>query len=86
MIHVRIDNEELNSKQRFACGLGPSLPNGDKYFFEAEDQSYRHTDCPACRASLGWSARVPAHGTPMSEMSEMTPTRFREIARSWGYD
>jgi hypothetical protein len=83
VIHVRTDDEELNSKRRFACGIGPALPEGDLYFFLGEDQSYRHADCPACRAALEWPARPPKLGT---SFSEMTPARFVEIARSWGYD
>ncbi len=83
MIHVRTDHEELNRKRQFACGLGPDLPAGDQYFFEDESQAYRNADCPACRAALGYPERPAKLGTPLSEM---TPQRFAEIARSWGYD
>lgn len=82
MIHVRTDHEELNSKRRFACGLGPELPAGDVYYFEDEGQSYRHADCPSCRSALGWGNK-PEIGT---KFSDLTPQRFRDIARSWGYD
>jgi len=83
MIHVRVDHEELNSKRRFACGIGPALPAGDQYYFEAESQADRHADCPGCRTALGMSETPAKIGTPLSEM---TPQRFAEIARSWGYD
>lgn len=82
MIHVRTDHDDLNSKRRFACGLGPHLPENDLYYFEDEGASYRHSDCPACRAALGWGDK-PEIGT---KLSEMTTERFTEIARSWGYD
>lgn len=48
MIHIRIDHEELNVNRRFACGIGPELPPGDKYFFESESMAYRLSDCPGC--------------------------------------
>lgn len=83
MIHIRTDDEELNSKRRFACGLGPALPDGDLYFFESESAADRNADCPACRAALGYSEKPAKLGTPLSEM---TPQKFAEIARSWGYD
>lgn len=83
MIHIRTDDDELNSKRRFACGLGPDLPTGDRYFFESESQVDRHVDCKACRVALGYSDEPRKLGTPISEM---TPARFAEIARSWGYD
>lgn len=83
MIHIRTDHEELNSKRRFACGLGPALPAGDQYYFEAESAADRHADCPACRSAVGLPESRPEIGT---KLSEMTPQRFAEIARSWGYD
>lgn len=90
MIHIRTDHEELNSKRKFACGLGPTLPKGDQYFFEAESQADRHADCPACRAALGMSEKPTPLGTPLSELSGRPGhpgyERFVAIARSWGYD
>lgn len=89
MIHVRTDNEELNSKRRFACGLGPDLPEGDKYFFEGEDAATRHVDCPKCAERIGIEPRTRL-GTPMFEISGRPGhpgyDEFKRIARSWGYD
>jgi len=77
MIHIRIDDSDLNSKRRFACGIGPELPEGDVYFFAAESASAR-ADCPGCNPG--------GPGQPGTPFSEMTSERFVEIARSWGYD
>jgi hypothetical protein len=83
MIHIRIDDEIENSKRRFACGLGPELPEGDTYFFAAESQSER-ADCPGCNPG----GPRPL-GTPLSELSGRPGTlgfkRFCEIAESWGH-
>lgn len=78
MIHIRVDNEDLNSRRKFACGLGPDLPAGDQYYFASESAADIHADCPGCNPSGPRKL-----GTPLSEM---TSTRFAEIARSWGYD
>lgn len=82
MTHVRIDNERLNSKRRFACGIGPDLPPGDRYVFAGE--LCHMVDCPGC----GGAERRP--GTPVSELSGRPGRpgfeKFCEIARSWGYD
>lgn len=90
MIHIRTDHEELNSKRRFACGIGPALPDGDKYYFEDEGAADRHADCPACRAALGMSDAPAALGTPLSKLSGRPGhpgyAEFVRIARSWGYD
>lgn len=60
MIHIRTDQSQLNSERRFACGIGPALPEGDKWFYEIEGAAYRHADCPGCNPrgpqSVGWSA------------------------------
>jgi hypothetical protein len=77
VIHLRIDNEPENNKRRFACGIGPELPPGDKYFFAGESAADRHVDCPGCNP--GGPREL---GTPISEM---TYARFVEIGRSWGY-
>lgn len=96
MIHIRVDNEE-NSKQRMACGIGPTLPEGDKYFFESESQAYRHCSCQGCLVGMGMTeeeARKAVHekeelGTPISQLSgrpgEPGYEEFCRIARSWGY-
>jgi hypothetical protein len=59
MIHVRVDQQPLNSKRRFACGLGPNLPEGDKWFYDSE-YSASKADCPGCNPGgpkpLGWLA------------------------------
>lgn len=76
MIHVRIDNDERNFMQRFACGLGPQLPEGDTYYDQAESRA-RLADCPGCNP--GGPRQL---GTPLSEL---TYARFEQIAASWGY-
>lgn len=84
MIHIRVDNEELNSKRRFACGIGPELPPGDVYWFEGEAQA-DFADCPGCNPSGPRQI-----GTPISELSGRPGhkgfEKFKRIARSWGYD
>jgi len=86
MIHVRVDDEELNSKRLFACGIGPDLPAGDVYFFQGEAAAER-ADCPGCNP-----AGPRKLGTPISQLSGRPDPdtfgyeRFRAIARSWGYD
>lgn len=84
MIHVRVDDEELNSKRRFACGLGPDLPKGDIYYFQSEAAADR-ADCPGCNPS--GPRRV---GTPISQLSgrpgQPGYDEFCRIARSWGYE
>ena len=84
MIHIRIDNEPENSKRRFACGIGPELPPGDVYYFQAElcaDQA----DCLGCNPSGPWRL-----GTPLSELSGRPGhpgyDEFKRIAASWGYN
>lgn len=84
MIHIRIDGEELNSKRKFACGLGPDLPSGDAYYFESESAADR-ADCPGCNP--GGPRKL---GTPLSQLSgrpgEPGYAEFCRIARSWGYE
>lgn len=83
MIHLRIDNEPLNSARRFACGLGPELPAGDTYYFAGEASADR-ADCPGCNP-----AGPRSLGTPISELSGRPGhpgyPEFRRIAESWGY-
>lgn len=83
MIHIRVDDEELNSKRRFACGVGPDLPPGDQYYFAGEAMADR-ADCPGCNPT-------PRQiGTPLSQLSgrpgEPGYERFKSIAASWGFD
>ena len=84
MIHIRVDDEELNSRRRFACGIGPNLPEGDVYFFESERAADR-ADCPGCNP-----AGPRKLGTPISQLSGRPGQpgfeEFRRIAESWGYD
>ena len=84
MIHIRVDDEELNSKRRFACGAGPDLPNGDTYWFESEGPAYHTADCPGCNPG-----GPQPYGTPISQLSGQPGpgyAKFLRIARSWGYD
>ena len=84
MIHIRIDDEELNSKRKFACGIGPELPEGDTYFFASELLACR-ADCPGCNPD----GPKPI-GTPISKLSGRPGhegfEEFCRIAKSWGYD
>lgn len=83
MIHIRTDNEELNSNSQFACGIAWPLPEGDKYFFAGEGGSHR-ADCLKC------NPHYRPLGTPISELSGRPGhkgySRFVEIAQSWGYN
>jgi hypothetical protein len=49
MIHIRIDQSEHRSGRRFACGIGPDLPEGDQWFYDSEIGSHYRVDCPGCR-------------------------------------
>lgn len=81
MIHIRIDDEELNSKRKFVCGIGPELPDGDTYY-DASERADRLADCPGCNPN------PRKLGTPLSELSGRPGhpgyAEFRRIARSWG--
>ena len=59
MIHIRVDQSELNSGRRFACGIGPALPEGDKWFYQSEFGASK-ADCPGCNPRgpepVGWPA------------------------------
>lgn len=83
MIHIRVDDEAVNSRRRFACGIGPALPPGDVYFHACESQS-RLADCPGCNPD----GPQPL-GTPLSELSGRPGTKgyreFCRIAESWGH-
>jgi hypothetical protein len=82
MIHIRIDDEPLNINRKFACGIGPELPEGDVYYF-CDDYGARYADCPGCNPT---PKRL---GTPMSEISGRPGhpgfEEFFRIAESWGY-
>lgn len=84
MIHIRVDHEELNSKRRFACGIGPELPKGDTYYFADEAMADLKADCPGCNPN-------PRElGSPFSEISTQPGTKgydnWVRISRSWGHD
>lgn len=85
MIHIRTDNESENAKRTFRCGLGPELPEGDKYFFEGEAAAERLSDCPGCNPSGPRKL-----GVPLSQLSGRPSTpgyrQFVSIASSWGHD
>ena len=82
--HIRTDNETENSKRRFACGLGPELPDGDTWVGASEYGLHGMVDCQGCGGS---KLRI---GTPLSDLSGQPGKpgydRFVEIARSYGYD
>lgn len=84
MIHIRVDDSDRNSERRFACGIGPELPEGDKYFFASELRSER-ADCPVCNPA--GPRRI---GTPLTELSGQPGkpgyAKFVEIAKSWGHE
>ena len=84
MIHIRVDDEPENSKRRFACGIGPLLPDGDKWVGDLEIGLHRMVDCPGC---IPFRAEF---GTPLSELSGQPGhrgyERFKAIAASWGFD
>lgn len=91
MLHLRTDDNELNCDRKFACGIGPELPDGDKYV-DSHTQAAAHlavhqevAHCPGC-----FGEARPQLGTPFSELSGRPGTKgfskFCEIARSWGYD
>jgi hypothetical protein len=84
VIHIRVDNEELNSRRKFACGLGPDLPEGDTYYFESEGSAER-ADCPGCNPH----GSRPL-GTPLSQISTQPGQpgyeEWLRISRSWGYE
>ena len=79
MIHVRIDDAELNSKARFGCGIVgvENLPDGDKYFFEGESAAFHSADCQGCNPG-----GPHPYGTPISQVDGR---EFARIAASWGY-
>jgi hypothetical protein len=86
MIHLRVDNEPTNAHRRFACGIGPELPEGDTYFF-VDSLSHHHlVDCPVCVNVTG----ARQLGTPISHLSGRPGhpgyEEFCRIARTWGYE
>lgn len=84
MMHIRVDNESENSKRKFACGIGPELPEGDKWVGDSEVGLHHMVDCPGC------ALHKQHFGTPISQLSGQPGTRgyerFVEIGKSWGYE
>ena len=84
MTHIRTDVSAYNSQRKFACGLGPDLPKGDKWVGEGEIGLHVMVDCPECG---GGKVEL---GTPLSELSGRPGhpgySKFKAIAASWGYD
>lgn len=84
MTHIRIDNEINNSQRKFACGIGPAIPEGDTYVSVSESSLHDTVDCPGCRP------QTHTLGTPISQLSGRPGhrgfDRFVEIARSWGHE
>ena len=80
MIHIRIDQSRRNSKRRFACGIGPELPEGDTYLYDGIIADADAT-CPGCNPT------PRPIGTPLSELSvrDGGNTEWRRISESWGY-
>lgn len=90
MIHIRVDEQDLNSERRFACGLGPDLPAGDTYRFLAETANpfiLHDVDCQKCNPGRG---EAPHASTPLSRVSGRPGhpgyDEFVRIAESWGYN
>ena len=52
MTHLRIDDQVENSRRKFACGLGPDLPEGDQWVFKGEYSLHHMVDCPGCGGDL----------------------------------
>lgn len=84
MMHIRTDHNELNSQREFACGIGPALPEGDQWVGVDERGLHHMVNCPGCEHAKNLL------GTPISELSgrpgEPGYARFKEIAKSWGYE
>lgn len=90
-LHLRDDDELLNSKRHFACGIGPELPEGDQWvesWERAAAHLMSHPEKDHCVGCFG--EKRPVLGTPISQLSgrpgEPGFEEFCRIARSWGYD
>jgi hypothetical protein len=85
-VHVRIDSEAENSKRKFACGIGPALPEGHVWFGATEFGCHHLVNCPECARQFN----VKPLGTPMSQISGRPGRQgyeeFKRIAASWGHD
>lgn len=75
MIHIRTDTNELNADRKFFCGIGPLLPDGDKWVYEREYGLRSMVDCPICQP-------VPyAIGRPASSMNGNAADRIDDPER-----
>lgn len=74
MIHIRIDQQPLKAHRKFACGIGPELPEGDKWFYEGEGGA-DSADCPKCNPGP-----KPTYGIPASMMSGNAAQRHEDPA------
>lgn len=84
-MHYRVDDQELNSRRKFACGLGPDLPEGDMWMYDTEAGADYRVDCQGCNPG-----GPRKYGTPISEISGRPGHKgfdeFCRIASSWGYE
>ena len=84
MIHIRVDDCDLISQRRMACGIVGPLPEGDQYYFQSEGLS-RLADCQGCNP--GGPQKL---GTPISQLCGRPGhngfSEFSRIAESWGID
>ena len=58
-LHIRIDQSDLNSGRRFACGIGPELPKGDSWAYQSESLAGT-SDCLGCNPAGPRKYGVPA--------------------------
>lgn len=87
MIHIRVDDEFENSKRKFACGIGPDLPEGDSWYFASEVVALQRADCPGCnprtpKALDAIADRVLAYKPkPKSKPARKRARRSKKIQR-----
>jgi hypothetical protein len=80
MIHIRVDDSALNADRRFGCGIGPELPEGDKWLYPGLLADLQ-ADCPGCNPNRR------ELGTPISEVDGRNGgnAEWRRRSDSWGY-
>lgn len=89
VLHIREESYGApNDQARMLCGMRWPLPNGHKYFFEAETGNQfrlNRVNCPGCNP-----AGVRPIGTPLSQLSGRPGhpgfAEFTRIARSYGHE
>lgn len=86
MIHIRTDDSDLNSERKFRCGIGPALPEGDKWVGQNEYGLHGMVDCPACGGGqLGIPAsRLNGNAMKRHEDPEAWDNWVR-LSESWGH-